>query len=295
MSQASCLADTRCQLGESPRYNAADGLIYWSDIDGRRLWRVAPDGSRLEHVALAQKAGCFVFAKEGGMVLAMEDGVYRADPFAGDTELRLLCPHPEPALAAAGCRFNDGRCDPAGRLYVGTVDPRKQGRAALYALEPGAPKLRLVQAGFSTFNGLAFHPNRAEVWYTDTPQRKLFRSRYDAATGHVGERELCCSLPADREARPDGACFDRAGSYYCALYAGGGVLKLGADGRQLGAYAVPAKYTTMAAFAGARLDKLVVTSARRADDAGDLQANAQAGGLFALDGVGRGVAEPLFG
>ena len=295
MSEANCIADAKCLLGESPRWNAGDNLIYWSDIDGRKLWRVAEDGSALSHVELSQKAGCFVFAKSGGMILAMEDGIYEADPFNGGTDLRQICPHPDPEFAARGGRFNDGRCDGAGRLFVGTIDPGKTGCAALYMLEPGADKAALVQDGYNTFNGIAFHPNGTEVWYTDTPQRKLFRSSYDLATGKFGERETVCSWPALQEARPDGAAFDSRGNYYCAMYAGGQVLKVNPHGEVMADYRVPARYTTMAAFVGEKLDQMVVTSARRADDLEDITANVQAGGLFALDVDAAGISEPRFG
>ena len=269
-------------------------MVYWTDIDGKKLHRCDLEGNNAQEAKLEQKAGCFVFRKSGGMLMAMEDGIYAGDPFSKDAGLEKVCGHPDPALCAAGGRFNDGRCDPAGRFYVGTLDPRKKGRAAMYVLEPGEKKLREIQAGFSTFNGIAFNPVKQQVWYSDTPRYELYSSSYDPKTGSVGRRELVRSWDQKKGARPDGAAFDADGNYWCAMYAGGQVLKLDNKGSILESHALPATYTTMAAFVGKALDDLVVTTGLRDDDPAEVEKNPQAGCLFCLEIDARGVVEPMF-
>ena len=295
MTKVNCIADSNCLLGESPRWNAKDEKIYWSDIDGKKIWRMNADLSAQESVNLAQKAGCFVFSNSGDMILAMEDGIYIGDPFANPQELELLAKHPNISFSREGGRFNDGRCDFAGRFYLGTIDPSKKGKAAFYVLEPNAHELKLVQEGFSTFNGIAFHPNQKEVWYTDTPQKKLFRSSYDINTGVIGEREVVCSWPSDNAGRPDGASFDKDGNYWCAMYAGGQVLKINPNGEIELDIKIPATYTTMTAFVGNSLNRLVVTTGQREDDPEEKSRNPKAGGLFeiSLDNL-RGIPENKF-
>ena len=283
MSNFHCIHTVPSQLGESPRWHPGEEKIYWTDIDGHRLWRIRLDGSEAESVELDQKAGCIVLRNKGGLVLAMEDGIYAANPFSNEPDWELLCPHPDPQLARIGGRFNDGRCDPQGRLYVGTLDPQRKGRASLYCLEPGTQKAQLIQTGFSTFNGLAFHPDGKQVWYADTPTRQLYRSSYDAVTGAFGPRECVTQWPKTNPARPDGAGFDSNGDYWCAMYAGGCVLRIDGNGAIKEKIKAPATYTTMVGFVGDKLRNLVLTSALRDDDPDEENRNPEAGCLFVLD------------
>ncbi len=295
MSAVHCIYKANAKLGECPRWNPTDQKIYWTDIDARKIWRMTLDGDNAQCAKLEQKTGCFAFREDGGMILAMEKGVYVADPFVDPCDLRMLCPHPDPEHSATGGRFNDGRCDAQGRLLVGTVDPQRAGKAKLYCLEPHADRMRLVQDNFTTFNGLAFHPHRSEVWYTDTPTRQVYRSTYDLQTGTLNEREIIYSFAPDNPARPDGACFDSDGNYWCAMYAGGSVCKISDSGELLGKVAIPATYTTMPAFADAALSSMVVTSAQREDDLQEKQMFPDAGGVFLISGLtSRGCSEHLF-
>lgn len=290
-----CISETRCLLGECPRWHAGEQRVYWTDIDGKRLLRVGLDGKGEESVDMERKVGCFVFRKKGGMLLAMEDGIFAGDPFAGG-RLRQVCPHPFLQLAADRGRFNDGRCDPAGRFIVGTLDPKREYRAAFYALEPGRKALRKVQSSFNTFNGIAFSPDGSEVRYSDTPLYELYCSKYDPATGLIGEREVLRKWDRKKEpARPDGGAFDSKGDYWCAMYAGGRVLRIDGEGNETARLDLPATYTTMVAFAGEKLDRMVVTTAQREDDPDETRRNPDAGRLFLFDKkFAPGLPEPVF-
>lgn len=288
------LSHTACQLGESPRWHAGEERLYWTDIDGRTLWRIRLDGGGAESAALEQKAGCIVLRERGGLVLAMEDGVYAGDPFGGGG-LEQLCPHPDPAFAAKGGRFNDGRCDARGRLWVGTMDPERKGQAALYRLDPKDMRMEAMQEGFSTFNGLAFHPNGREAWYADSRQWSLYRSSFDLEQGTIGPRELLREWPKERSpARPDGAAFDRDGCYWTALFEGAGVARLDGDGEIVFEQGVPAGFPTMPCFAGPGLAQLAVTSALGSEPEAELAQNPAAGRVLLARTAVAGLPEPAF-
>ncbi len=288
------LSSSACSLGESPRWHAGEELLYWTDIDGRTLWRMRLDGSAAESCALEQKAGCLVLRAGGGLVLAMEDGVYAGDPFAGG-ELEKLCPHPQSGFAAEGGRFNDGRCDARGRLWVGTLDPKRQGRAALYVLDPATMKMELRQEGFTTFNGLAFHPHAAEVWYTDSRQWSLYRSSFDLEQGTMGPRELLHAWPKEDPARPDGAAFDVEGCYWSALHEGGKLARVDGTGKVIATYDLPLRFATMPCFAGEGLKTLVVTSGLGRKPEEELERYPEHGGrVLQAPAPVAGVPEPAF-
>ncbi len=283
-----------CRLGESPRWHAGEERIYWTDIDSRALWRIHLDGSGAQSCDLEQKAGCLVLREQGGLVLAMEDGIYAGDPFAGKG-LERLCAHPDPAFVAGGGRFNDGRCDARGRLWVGTMDLKVRGKAALYVLDPQTMRLETVQEGFSIFNGLAFHPNAHEVWYSDSEEWSVYRSDFDLERGTIGPRKPLYEWSREQRGKPDGAAFDRENCYWTALYEGASIARFDADGEIVFEQDLPLRFPTMPCFAGPDLDRLVITSALGDDPEAELARHPMhAGRLLSAKAPVVGLPEPAF-
>ena len=288
------LGNRACRLGESPRWHAGEERVYWTDIDSRALWRIHLDGSGAESCDLDQKAGCLVLREQGGLVLAMEDGIYAGDPFAGE-RLERLCAHPDPAFVAGGGRFNDGRCDARGRLWVGTIDPEARGGAALYMLDPQTMQIETVQEGFSTFNGLAFHPNADEVWYADSEQWSVYRSDFDLERGAIGPRKPLYEWSREQRGRPDGAAFDKEHCYWTVLYEGSNIVRFDAQGGIIFEQRLPLRFPTMPCFAGPDLDHLVVSSALGDDPEAELVKNPEhAGRVLVAQSPVVGLPEPAF-
>src|SRR5476649_104873 len=163
-------------------------------------------------------------------------------------------------------RFNDGRADPAGRFWVGTIyEPRDQQAAAMYVLEQGA--LRLAwSGGMTNSNGLGFSPDRRTMYHSDTAAHRVTRYAYDMATGAVSDQQLFQQFSTDKTApdyggRPDGATVDSAGNYWCALFEGARVLCISPQGVVLEEVRLPVRCPTMLAFGGADLRTLYITSA----------------------------------
>lgn len=285
MVEVNCIQPAAALLGECPRWDVIASQLFWTDIDSKQLWSVALDGRYATHSKLGNKIGSIAIATNSSIMCATDDGIYNAYPFIGPAMYEKVWDYPEPELQQDGGRFNDGCCDPVGRFVVGTMDPAKQGRAGVWSYTAGEAAGRKVLDGFSTFNGLAFTPDGKQAWFTDTPQRKIWRASYDVERGEFGEREEVISFPDDQEPRPDGACFDTAGNYWVAMYAGGCVHCISPVGEILQTYQIPASFTTMPAFAGDGLSQLVVTTGTRGNEE-EIARNPQAGGLFMISGLG---------
>src|SRR5207247_9116354 len=122
----------------------------------------------------------------------------------------------------ARSRFNDGRCDSAGRFGAGTLDQPKAGNNAhLYRFDDRG--LVVMDSGLLTSNGLAFSPDQRWIYHSDTPNFVIYRHSYDAVSGALGNEEVWVRFtptPQDR-GRPDGAAIDSQGYYWSALYEGG--------------------------------------------------------------------------
>lgn len=272
-------------LGESPFWMAEEGRLYWVDIAGRALLRVAPEGGAAQSWSLPSEPGCAAPVQGGGFVIALRDGIYRAKEWAGLLECIARLPY-DPATQ----RANDGKCDALGRLWVGTVHegrPR-QPLAALYCVDaraPGAPRVSRVLQGATTSNGLAWSPDLRTLYWADTPTHRITAFTVEpGATALGAPRTLHAFAPRGEGAyggRPDGACVDAEGAYWSACYEGARVLRIAPTGEVLAELPLPAQCPTMPCLGGPDGRTLFVTTARQGRPAGELAHHPQSGCVFA--------------
>ncbi|WP_432262401.1 SMP-30/gluconolactonase/LRE family protein [Cupriavidus sp. TMH.W2] len=288
MQSFQCVLPANAALGECPRWDERRGLLWWVDILAPALHCFDPDSGEDRAMVMPEHIGCFALTDDGGFVAGMRSGIWLLD--ADGRPLKKLCANPENARTS---RFNDGRCDGAGRFWAGTIDePRADGNAALYRFDNHT--LTSVDQGFLTSNGLAFSPDQRWLYHSDTPRFTVYRRAFDVRTGKVGPREewLSLSPSAEDRGRPDGAAVDAEGHYWSALYEGGRVIRVAPDGRIVAEFPLPARCPTMCAFGGPGLRTLYVTTARHGRPATELEALPESGGLFALRVPVPGLPEP---
>ncbi len=150
------------RLGESPFWHPGEQRLYWIDIPGRQLRRTDPAGGPAQSWALPQEPGCIAPARSGGWVIALRDGIYRARAWGGPLALLQRFGY-DPATT----RFNDGKADPLGRFWAGTLfEPKTQAAGELFSLDcrpdngaGGAPLAERKAGGLVTANGLAWSPD----------------------------------------------------------------------------------------------------------------------------------------
>lgn len=275
--------DAQCTLGESPVWWADAGLLVFVDITGRRLHRFDPSSGRHEVDAVEEDIGCVAPAKGGGYVAGLRSGIWLLD--AAAAKVHRLAANAE---NAATNRFNDGRVDPRGRYFAGTLDePKAAGNAALYRCDRRG--LVPITDGIMTSNGLAFSPDGRTLYFSDTPRFVIYRFDYDPDTGAATNRRVFARIEptATDRGRPDGAAVDAEGCYWSSLYEGSRIRKYDPDGKVMADYHVPALNTTMPAFGGADMKTLFVTTAR--DKRGG-----PGGGLYAMPVDVAGVRGTLF-
>ncbi len=179
-------------------------------------------------------------------------------------------------------RFNDGKCDPAGRLLAGTMDMNEKSPSGnLYSLEAGKPPRKLLE-GIRISNGLAWSPDYKIFYYIDTPTRQVRAFDYDLDTGNISNPRVAIQVPAEM-GWPDGMTSDMEGRLWIALWDGSRVSKWDpATGRKEAEIAVPAPHTSSCVFGGARRDILFVTTARVGLDESALAKYPLSGGLFQI-------------
>ena len=272
-------------LGESPVWHPREGALYYCDIPGHKLHRFDPASGELRHWDFATDVASLAPRLDGTLLLAMRDGLWRFDPASGQRE-RLAEPLYDPARE----RFNDGKCDPQGRFWVGTIyEPRDPALASLNCFARGTLTRRLE--GITVLNGLAWSPNGRTMHWSDTKAHTIYAADFDPASGTLSRQRVFARFPVKEPGqvlnayggRPDGAAMDAEGCYWVAMFEGQRLLRLSPDGELLGELLLPVRCPTMPCFGGPELKTLYITTARDKRPAAELIEQPFAGCVLALD------------
>ncbi len=277
-------------LGESPFWHPLERKLYWIDIPGRQIRRADPDSGEVESWDVPSDPGCIAPVDGGGLMIALRDGLYCAPAWREPVKLVARLEY-DPKTT----RANDGKADPAGRFWVGTIyEPRDQGLAKLYSVQlqgDGPPAIRQMADGAVTANGLAWSPDARTVYWSDTPRHVIRAWQWDAASNVMSGSRVLRQFESKPEGwkpgdpgyggRPDGAAVDAEGNYWCAMFEGARLLKLSPEGEILAEHPVPVRCPTMPCFGGDDLRTLYVTSASHGRPSAELEAMPQSGCIIA--------------
>jgi sugar lactone lactonase YvrE len=271
-------------LGESPMWHPREQALYWCDIPGRRVNRFDPRSGAQSHWDCPSEPASCAPHLAGGLVVAMRDGLWRLDTTSGKRQALA-----KPPYDTATERFNDGKCDPRGRFWVGTIyEPRDSAKAALYCWD--GHELSRKADGVTVANGLAWSPDARTQYWSDTKAHTIYAFDCDVASATLSGRRVFAAFPVKETGqdldtyggRPDGAAMDADGCYWVAMFEGQRLLRLSPAGEVLREVVLPVRCPTMPCFGGADLRTLYVTTAREKRPAEELVAQPYAGCVLAL-------------
>ncbi|WP_172252741.1 SMP-30/gluconolactonase/LRE family protein [Saccharibacillus deserti] len=268
------VSDYRAVLGEGPNWMENKQTLMWIDIEGKQLRFYNPEDGSEEVYELPERAGAAVGHSDDRVVLASESG------FAFyDLNTRQLNRIHDPEHREDN-RFNDGKCDAAGRFWAGTMSlVGKEEQGAFYRMDGDLTVHRLF-GNVSTSNGLGWSPDGTVLYYIDTGTRQVQAFGFDVEKGEIGSARSVVSFEHE-EGWPDGMAVDADGDLWIAHYGGGRVSKWDpVAGIKLGEILLPVDNVTCCAFGGADYGDLYITTA--ADGLSDEQKAQQplAGALF---------------
>jgi sugar lactone lactonase YvrE len=270
-------------LGEAPMWHPREQVLYYCDIPGKRLNRFDPKTNDLSHWDFDTEPASLAPRLDGSLVLAMRDGLFRFDPATGERQ-RLA----KPPYDTAEERFNDGKADPQGRFWVGTIHERREPVAALYCWSDGTLERRAE--GITNSNGLAWSPDGRTMYWADTKAHEIYAFDVDLASGELSRRRVFASFPvkaADQDlstygGRPDGAAMDSEGCYWIAMFEGARVLRLSPQGEVVREVHLPVQCATMPCFGGPDLRTLYITTSREKRPTEELARQPLAGCVLSL-------------
>ena len=291
--QADLIVDARCELGEGPVWDMGRSRLWWTDIDGRAIWRFDPASGQTERFSPPDRVGFLALVYDGRLLLGCAKAIYMAE-VAGDALKATKLIDVEADLART--RLNDGRTDRSGNAVFGTMDDQKPrtpaGSFYQYSAAHGLRRLDLPRC--TVANSICFSPDGRTMYFTDTPTGVIRRGDYDAdAAAITNVREFVTIAPAG--GHPDGSIVDADGCLWNAAWGGSVVRRFTPDGRLDRSVSIPTNNPTCPAFGGASLATMFVTSSRQQHTADELAAAPQAGGVFAasLPGI-TGIPDAAF-
>jgi xylono-1,5-lactonase len=276
-------ASTRALLGEGPVWDEQTGTLYWVDIERGMLHRCRADGADEVAVPIGQRLGCIALRHDRpGFIAGLERSIVliTLDPLHIEP-LAHLEAQPERN------RCNDGKCDPAGRFWVGTYDTSGQaGDGWLFRFDGRAAPQRAA-GPFVCVNGPAIAPDGETLYCVDSYGRMVYRYRLDAA-GELSGQEVFRSFREEGWGYPDGLTCDAEGGVWIAHWGAGRVSRFDPRGELLEVVPLPVRQPSSCAFGGPDMRRLFVTSAALGL-AGAANANGLAGAVFAVDVGVRGL------
>ncbi|WP_203901085.1 SMP-30/gluconolactonase/LRE family protein [Virgisporangium aliadipatigenens] len=271
-------------LGEGPAWDAAADCLVWVDILGQKVHLSEADGTRRATKEFDRHVGAALPAEDGGYLVVRRDGFARWH--ANDEITPLL-----DVLTDGSLRFNDAKCDPAGRAFAGTLcyTDGVRGRGELFRLDAG-PKATPVRGPVSLANGLGWSPDGRLMYFIDTVEGTLTEFDYDVDGGVLTAPRVLVNFDGSA-GQPDGMCVDDDGCLWVALWGGAAVHRFTPDGRLDTVLEVPSKNVTSCAFGPG--GRLYVTTAAGALSPEERAQWPLAGGLFVAEpGAGGPAAVP---
>ena len=257
MGQLEQLTTTPATLGEGPCWHAGEGVLYWVDIWGKKLHRFDPDSGIDDHWELGQMIGTVAPRSRGGLILGLENGFAFFDPCTEDLE---FLPETE---SREDTRFNDGKCDPQGRFWCGSMEKAEENAVGSFYRFDTQHQVTKIESNVFISNGMGWNPEQTRMYYIDSPTKTISVYDYHAESGNVTNRRPLIELDED-EGYPDGMTTDKEGKIWLAHWAGGRVCRWDPEsGSVLERHDIPAPHTSACCFGGKDMRDLYITTARK--------------------------------
>jgi len=275
LTEAKLVIESNSPLGEGPIWDRKTQVLWWVDILEGLVHRHDPADGANQSWSVEQMIGTIVTAQDGRLVIAAEKGFHWFDPETGNIELIV---EPEPDKPQN--RFNDGKCDPAGRLWAGTMPISEEGNSGiLYCLHPDG-KAETKQTGYAIPNGIVWNDEATIMYHIDSPTRRVDAWDYDNPTGSISNRRAVYHVQQEG-AFPDGMAMDVEGKIWLALWGGWAVIRFDpVNGEELERIPVPVSRTSACAFGGPNLNTLFITTAKKDITPDELEKEPLAGCVF---------------
>ncbi|RAK06938.1 sugar lactone lactonase YvrE [Halanaerobium saccharolyticum] len=284
------ILDAKAQIAEGPFWDQEEQVLYWVDILEKRINIYNPAAEENMVIQLEKMIGAIIPTTEKGKLLAaLEDGIYLINSETAEAEFLV-----NSESNTAQTRFNDGKCDPKGRFWVGTMDLEENRElGTLYCLDQDLnleEKIKNVKIS----NGLAWGLDNKTMYYIDSPTKEVLAFDYDLETAEISNKRSIISF-AEGEGVPDGMTIDAQGKLWIAHFGGAQVSSWDPEsGKKIDKVELPVLNVTSCAFGGKNWDELYITTASVGLSEEEKKRHPYAGGIFRYQAEVKGLEAVKF-
>lgn len=282
--------EIQAQLGEGAYWDAPTQRFYWVDILGKQLHIYDPATKKNTSFPTPSRIGTVVPQTDSTAVVALDYGIYLMNTNNGAISVLSDIEHDLPEN-----RFNDGKCDPMGNLWVGSMNlEEKAPSGSVYKIDPMGNTTKMIDS-VTISNGLVWTKDRRTFYYIDTPTAMIRAYDFDPETANISNRRDAVYVdPAI--GYPDGMAIDAEDKLWVGLWNGNAVARFDPlTGKLMEKIEVPeAHNVTACAFGGPNLDLLYITTARKDMTEDELKEKPLSGSLFVAEPGVKGVASTRF-
>ncbi|MEN0052198.1 MAG: SMP-30/gluconolactonase/LRE family protein [Mucilaginibacter sp.] len=269
------VADHICMLGEGPVWDDEHQSICWIDILKGQIHEFRVRDSSLKTININQLIGSIAIREDDHFLAGLKSGLGTINRDTGEIN---IFSSPESHLAEN--RFNDGKCDPAGRFWVGSMSHlEKPDEGSVYVLEADQSVTQKI-TNTTISNGMAWSPDEQTFYFIDTPTSQVMAYDYDKKSGEITNPESVITIPLE-DGYPDGMTIDEEGMLWIAHWNGWQVSRWNPKtGEKLLKIPLPVANVTSCTFGGEELNDLYITTARKDIPEAELLKQPLAGALF---------------
>jgi sugar lactone lactonase YvrE len=270
-----------CLLGEGPVWDARRKMICWVDILNGIIHQYAPGQKKHTTISVHQMIGSLAVCTSGNFIAALKKGLAFINSING--EMKMIA---DPESHLPHNRFNDGKCDPAGRFWAGTMSLSEAPNAgSVYMVERDLLITKKIES-VTISNGMAWSADHKTFYYIDTPTWEVVAYDYDKDTAHISNKRVIINI-AKEDGCPDGMTIDSDGMLWIAHWDGWQVTRWNPlTAEKLYHIKLPVARVTSCTFGGENLEDLYITSAKVGITQEELKKQPLAGSLFVIRNCG---------
>lgn len=280
----------KAYVGECPVWSVHEQKLYWVDILKNKIFCFHPQTKKNEVFELPEIVPCIGLRGTGGLVVALKKGFAFYDPDSRRLTLGTTVEKDQP-----GNRFNDGKVDPQGRFWAGTMDAVhwKEPAGHLFRLDPDGSIHQMVDQVICS-NGTAWSPDSKTMYYTESFRYTVFAYDFDAKSGAISNRRKFIEIDPKSGGFPDGLTVDSEGFVWSNIVGLGQIHRYDPEGRLERIIQCPVPRATSCAFGGEDLQTLYITSSYETLNEEQMRRAPLSGSLFSIYTEVKGLPSPSY-
>ncbi|NJL86143.1 MAG: SMP-30/gluconolactonase/LRE family protein [Leptolyngbyaceae cyanobacterium SM1_1_3] len=252
----------------------AQQCLYWVDIYNHWVYQFDPATGQTRYFDVGGVVGCLAIASNRRLLLALRHELAVLDLATGELTPILSVEADKPYN-----RFNDGKCDVAGRFWFGSMSTQDAG-GSLYRYDLDG-SLHQMATGLTISNGIGWSPDNQTFYLTDSADQVIYAYQFDLVSGAIAQQQVLVDLSL-ADLIPDGLAIDAEGCLWSAIWDGWCVIRFSPEGKELARFPLPVQRPTACTFGGTDLKKLYVTTASVGLSEAEIQASVFSGDLFCI-------------